>query len=561
MNARIIFVILITAALLRVVSLSAGDTLSDEVGYAFRAIGMLDFDEAEQQTTPLEWFDPFIPSWTKLSFHDHPPLVFFVQHVFMDIFGETNFGFRFPSALLGIACVYLLYRMCSLLYSTRAGLFAALVLAVTVNHVFVSRLGLQEVYVIFFILLAMYLFLKSLKNDTYFIWTGIALGLGMLAKYTAIVVAPICLAYLAIHKPQQFCNKKLWAGAVFALLILSPVLIYNYKLYQAVGHFDFQLSFIFGQHPKAWSVMPGKEIGSLMDRVKSFIPNLISTHSWVVLILFGTSVTTFLYTLTRHPRVTITRHLFLIISFFFLTILVAGIGPSTRFLTLFGPFIALSVGVFLEGVRARWFQKRPRMGTALLGLFIAFEIFYSWNSVVASYPIGTAPWTYSVVRNENYNWGYNELAEYLTRELAGKRPAFAFESTYTFLEDIHTAAIEQQQKEQNLPYGALVVYDKNILNVPQLWVLDRLQIYHAWPVIPVETYAETLRANGADYFKKAGIEKTYYIAPTDHVPTEPKAHLRSTLGFSFEQELRARNIAPLIIKNKRGDDVFRVYTF
>ena len=152
--------ILLAASFLRLVFISRGDTINDEVLYAFRAIDMLDFDEAAEQTTPLEWFDPLktggtsdIPWWTALSFHDHPPLVFLIQHFFMRIFGESRLGFRLPSALFGIASVWLLYLIGKELYSKDAGLIAAGLLAITVNHVYISRIGLQESYVIFFILL------------------------------------------------------------------------------------------------------------------------------------------------------------------------------------------------------------------------------------------------------------------------------------------------------------------------------------------------------------------------------------------------------------------------
>ncbi|MBI2406457.1 MAG: glycosyltransferase family 39 protein, partial [Candidatus Harrisonbacteria bacterium] len=152
--------IFIVAAALRLYNLSSGDPVNDEVFYAFRGLGMMDFDEAEHQTTPLEWHDPgtgssaaaaYPPSldvqcaasrntlgkildlltrrcawdgarigtgqvpqgppngrwWMLFSFHDHPPLVFAVQHVFMRVFGENIFAFRLPSALLGLASVYL----------------------------------------------------------------------------------------------------------------------------------------------------------------------------------------------------------------------------------------------------------------------------------------------------------------------------------------------------------------------------------------------------------------------------------------------------------------------
>ena len=125
-NSYIIIGILIVAALLRLWALSSGDPLTDEVLYGFRAIGMLDFDEAKDQTTPLEWFDERgIPRWTNLSFHDHPPLVFLAQNFSMRIFGDTNFGFRFPSVVFGVASVWLLYIIARRLYSDDIGLYFA----------------------------------------------------------------------------------------------------------------------------------------------------------------------------------------------------------------------------------------------------------------------------------------------------------------------------------------------------------------------------------------------------------------------------------------------------
>ena len=148
--------ILIVAGIMRLWALGQGDPMGDEVLYAFRAVGMLDFDEANEQPTPLEWFDPLVhssgrvpevyaigtgvPWWTKLSFHDHPPLVFLIQHVFMRIFGESAFVFRLPSALLGIVSVYLLFLIGKTLFSEKVGLLAAALSAVNTHHLFISRL-------------------------------------------------------------------------------------------------------------------------------------------------------------------------------------------------------------------------------------------------------------------------------------------------------------------------------------------------------------------------------------------------------------------------------------
>ena len=125
-NKKFLFFIILLAAVLRLYGLGRGDAMGDEVLYSFRAIGPMDFDVAAQQTTPWEWFDSSvdsinpsqanlkqsspgqIPWWAKISFHDHPPLVFWVQHVFIKIFGENKFAFLLPSALFGILSVYLI---------------------------------------------------------------------------------------------------------------------------------------------------------------------------------------------------------------------------------------------------------------------------------------------------------------------------------------------------------------------------------------------------------------------------------------------------------------------
>ena len=252
--------ILLVAAALRLISLGSSDiTGSDEIFYAFRAIGMLDFDNSISQPSILEFLGPQIPFWAHLSFSDHPPLVFLAQNISMAIFGENTFAFRLPSALLGIASVYLIYLIGRRLFSQNSGLAAAAIYAITLNGVYISRLGLQESYVIFFLLLVSYLFIKSLSNDKYLLWTGASLGLGLLAKYNVFILAPIFLSYIILFRRDFFRNTKFWLAIGLAIVVSSPIIIYNYNLYKTFGHFDFQLAYIFGQNPEVWQSAPGKE--------------------------------------------------------------------------------------------------------------------------------------------------------------------------------------------------------------------------------------------------------------------------------------------------------------
>ncbi|HEY4497278.1 MAG TPA: glycosyltransferase family 39 protein [Candidatus Paceibacterota bacterium] len=556
--------ILLTASFLRLVFISRGDTINDEVLYAFRAIGMLDFDEAAEQTTPLEWWDTKasggkyeIPWWTRLSFHDHPPLVFLIQHFFMRIFGEHAWAFRLPSALFGIASVLLLYLIGKELYSKNTGLVAAGLLAITVNHVYISRVGLQESYVLFFILLASYLFLRAQKNDTCYLWTGTALGLGFLTKYNTFILVPIFLTYLLLCNRSAFRNKKFWLGALFALVIFTPVIVYNIELYRAVGHFDFQFSFIFRQYPKVWGVTPGKEIGGLSDRIHNFPIHLFETNSWVLLALFLASLVVFFVQTALSLRKTIlVRHALFALSIIWLLALFSFIGTSYRFLSMLTPFIVLVASLPLAWL----FENRIKTAITVFALIASFEIFYTVNSLITYYPRSSWPVAYSKVRDETYNWGYNALDKFVSQELTGKMPAVAFQQKYEFLERIHETALKDALTAKLPSDAEIIIYDGNVNSLAQLWTLDRWQVYHAWPVVRTESYLEYLEANRIQDIQKDGFGKRYFIIPTDTVP-QKRAEKKTEVGTAFARELESQNITPRELKNKRGETAFRIYEF
>ncbi len=530
-NKKLLICILAVAALLRLVNLSNGDPLGDEMLYAFRSVGPMDFDLATKQTTPWEWLDSVgIPMWAKLSWHDHPPLVFWVQHIFIKLFGENNFAFRFPSVLLGLVSVYLLYLIGKKLYSEDVGLVSALLMALTVNNVFISRVGLQESYVIFFILLTLYLFLKSLDNSKNLIWMGIAIGLGGLTKYTSLVVVPIIITYLLIYRRSYFKSKNLWAGVLLGLVIFSPVIIYNIGLYKSVGHFDFQLSYIFNQQPKEWLVAPGKEeIGSLGDRAKNVVPNLVKSNSYVLLTLFILGL--FFYK---------NKNKLIYIWLFFQVLLFFFIGPTVRFLTMLTPVMVLMVGEVLTRLNFRY----------LLIPVIVFEIIYSINSQIINYPIGKSVWAYSPARVENYEWGYNELEKFFQKEFENKYPKYIFDSKYKFIESFQSASVEQARKKGDNSYNALVIYDESIYETAQLWILDRRQIYHGWPVIKSKDYLLLPEKNS--------FEINYLVIPTSELPLRNSVLSAASL---LEADLKKQRKEPIIIKNKKGLDVFKIYKF
>jgi len=100
--------ILIITAFLMLVRISQVDFTGDNSHYAVRSLGYVDTMFSDQQTTPLNWFEHF-PWWANLSFHDHPALLFFVQHIFLSIH-ESIFFAKLPYVLFSLGTLILVYQ-------------------------------------------------------------------------------------------------------------------------------------------------------------------------------------------------------------------------------------------------------------------------------------------------------------------------------------------------------------------------------------------------------------------------------------------------------------------
>lgn len=521
---RFLILIIIASAILNFWTISAADPLNDETLYGFRAIGMMDFDASEYQTTPLEWFDPNVPFWAKLSFHDHPPLVFFTQFISFKIFGENNFGLRFPSALLGVISVYLIYLLTFKLYSGKAGLISAAIFGLTYNHLYISRLGMQEAFVIFFLLLASYLFIKALEKDKYFLWLGLALGLAFLTKYNCFILAPIFVTYLLMFNRRKLLSKKLWLGAIISLAIFSPVIIYNIFLYRAVGHFDFQFSYIFGQDPEAWKYMPGKETGGILDRLAHTPIYLFRTQSPVFLAAFIASFVSFIFLLARKTKETLSNNSLIVITIAYLTALVIiFIGPAYRFLAMLTPFMAIGVGALFASALTTPSPTKRKILSSAFAAIIVFEIFFSINNLFI-YGFKKTDWLSTTHTWQEYKpEGYSALGKYFDKEFSGKMPLLSFNVKYKFLSGRQEKYLAKAVASGAAPYPAIVIvhgeYD-SAERMAKLWALEKHGFYHGWPIVDWDTYIARSQGD-VGYLLKNGFKNVYLLTNTaSSLPSE-----------------------------------------
>lgn len=556
-----LIVIIALAAIFYFWGLDRNDIVTDEASYMVRGMKMLDFNFGIDQPTPIQWVKE-VPWWMRLSFHDHPPLFFILENWSLKIFGENPVGGRMPSLAAGLVSIFFIFLIAKELYSAEAGLITAALFAFTVNRVWISRVALQEATVIALMLVTSWVFLRSLKNKKMLAAVGALLGLAALAKYTALILAPIFLTILVIKCRDYIKSIYFLLSVFFFLVLISPVIVYNIGLYRTFGHFDFQISYIVGQKVAAWKSAPGKEaIGSLADRLRNYLPALVKTNSPAFLMLAALGLVTAVgQTLKRKGNWP--AHTILFVFLFWSAPLMLAIGPTYRFLAMLTPWLAILAGVFLVFVGERIFYFSPNAAKLLFIILLIGEAAYSYNSVVALRPLGRTPWTFAAIRSENNNWGFNQLDEFLNSALRGKRPASPVSFDYPVLAKALEEAVANDAARGLTVAPEGIIFNGNISMGAQLWVFLRRVVAHGWPIADADTYVKALLDNGPDYFKKLGIKKIYFINNTGAVLLRvPQTRPLTSAGDILESRFIVQGVRPREIKNLRGEAAFHVYEF
>ncbi len=162
---------------------------------------------------------------------DHPPLIALVAKITIWILGDSLFAIRFLPALIGASMVFLTGLMVRRL---GGGLFAqclaciALLIAPTyliLNTLFTTNVFDQLFWVVCFYLI----FLLLKRNDPrYWLAIGLVVGLGLMNKHTMIFfIAGLLTGLILTPNRKFFLNEWLWSGALIALVIFLPHIVWQ----------------------------------------------------------------------------------------------------------------------------------------------------------------------------------------------------------------------------------------------------------------------------------------------------------------------------------------------
>ncbi len=196
-----------------------------------------------------------------IGYLDHPPMVAWLIAAATHLCGQTEFAVRLPALACSAVATFYAYRLGTLLYGRRAGAAAALLVQglpffFLAGCIMTPDAPLTACWAAMLYFLARVFFLGAARS---WLGVGVCLGLGMLSKYTIVLLGPATLLFMALDRPARrwFRHAAPYAAVALAAVIFSPVVWWN-----ATHH---------------WASFGFQSAGRLRERRRFSLPELLGS--------------------------------------------------------------------------------------------------------------------------------------------------------------------------------------------------------------------------------------------------------------------------------------------
>ena len=208
----------------------------------------------------------------ELSYFDHPPLVGWVQYIFISIFGDGEFGSRVAAILIGFFVSIFVYKLIYDINQNSKQAFIA-ILALHASFLFNALFIMLMPDTLLFLLILPIIFtvIALEKESSLKLWLtlGLLLGVAGLAKYTAVLfLVPILLYFVIKKRYDLLFNLKIIPAISIALLIISPVIFWNIQ--NDWSSLSYQSNHVVGSNAINWSGF-AKSIGAQIGAYNPFL--------------------------------------------------------------------------------------------------------------------------------------------------------------------------------------------------------------------------------------------------------------------------------------------------
>ncbi|MGJ4929076.1 glycosyltransferase family 39 protein [Bradyrhizobium sp. HKCCYLS2038] len=351
-------------------------------------------------------------TWSKelqLCFLDHPPMIAWFIRLGTALFGDTNLGVRFAGILAMAASQLLLADIVHrVTHDVRAVLLAILLPEAALYYGLLMAKVAPDTAAIPFALAMIWALVRLAESDDGRWWlvAGLFGGLALLSKFTVVMLLPAVAAFLLVPswRGRWLASPYPWCGALIALAVFSPVLIWNAQ--HDWASFRFQLVRATAPRDFSWRTL-GDYIGLQFGQV-GFVLLPVTLTALVLTAWRGYR--------TREPVAILLSTAVLVPFLYFLwKSLTLRIGDTWPMFMWPVGFAAVAINIvkleqdgapvwFIRST-VRWARIAVVTGIAMVVLIFLYYVAAPWNFLGRSDPIGAEA-------------GYQQVAARVEQELA-----------------------------------------------------------------------------------------------------------------------------------------------
>lgn len=188
-----------------------------------------------------------------MGYLDHPPLVAWLIALGEFVVGRTDAGLRLGAFLCGLITAGFVYGLARRLVDQTSALMAAALAAALPFFFGAGVIMTPDALLIAAWSAALYFFHGALITGNRTSWpaAGVAMGLGLLSKYTIALLGLAALVFIVLDQRSRrwLTRWEPYAAAAIALTLFAPVIVWNYEhdwasfVYQAWSRFGDESSF------------------------------------------------------------------------------------------------------------------------------------------------------------------------------------------------------------------------------------------------------------------------------------------------------------------------------
>ncbi|MES2949876.1 MAG: glycosyltransferase family 39 protein [Pseudomonadota bacterium] len=165
-----------------------------------------------------------------IGYFDHPPLVAYCIWL-TTLFSKSELWVRLSGTLVSLVLSLLIWRLALQMFKNIQVAAGSVILF---NVLPLTSMGLvvmtPDTPVLLFWSLGLYLFWQTLNSEKHWLWyvVGVAFGMALLSKYTAILMLPCLLLYLLLSQDRRWLKTTYpYKAVLVGFLCFLPVVYWN----------------------------------------------------------------------------------------------------------------------------------------------------------------------------------------------------------------------------------------------------------------------------------------------------------------------------------------------